>query len=393
VRRGVILANHVDMRTILSNDMRRAVGLCALLGGYFVGILGTSGCDGAPQPSTGGTGGTGAVGGMGGMGGTVGGMGGMGGIGGTGGTGGAPTTGGSGGTGGTTTTGGVGGMGVCDPQCAANQGIASECIAITDNAAQAQFGLRMAQITLEKPTALTNPLVAGIIESGVTMNLPDCNLTGDGTFSWLIELDTGLGTLKTGGATPVADPTAGYCFVNEMLGTTQVSPVVLDAAPDAGGTIDVAVGGDVVVPIFLGNVASYVLLPLSDFQILGAALSPDQNCIGVYNADQLSPADACEPSGSVSRFTNAGMIEAYITLEAADSVIIDALGQSLCVLLTGDAGDGGMPKKCSRDPGTNEIIAKGDWCSMTNMAGGCADSYQVTGEFAASAVQINGDCP
>ncbi len=377
------------MMTTISISLRAPmsrVGLCALL---LCGGAAVSGCDGSSDTGSGGTGGTGAAGGTG----TTGGTGGTGGATSTGGTGGATSTGGAGGTGGGTGGGGAGGAGLCDPQCAANQGISSECVAIVDNAGKSQFGLRVAQLALQKPAALTSPLVGSILEDAVTINLPDCNLTGNGTFSLLLELDTAAGTLKTGGAKPVADPTAGYCFVNEPLGGTPVTPLVVDAAPDAGGTIDVAMGGDVVLPIFLGGVSDFILLPIRDLRYLQTVLSADQGCIGVYNANQLLPEDSCEPAGDVERFTNAGALDGHITLEDADTIIISALGQSLCVLLTGDPGDGGSPKKCARDPGTGMIIAKGDWCSPTNTPGGCMDAFQITGNFAASAVQINGDCP
>lgn len=305
---------------------------------------------------------------------------------GTGGTG--ATSGGTGGTGGGT----GGSTGACAPSCDANKGVDSECVAIVDNSGQGKYGLRMAQLTLEKPTALTNPVVAGLIETGVTMNLKDCNLTGDGTFSWLLEFDTATGKLKTGGAKPADDPTAGYCFVNETLGTTPVAPLTVDAKPDADGKFSVTVGGDVVVPIFLGSTADFVLLPLRDAKIINATVSADQNCIGKYNADKLLPEDSCEPAGEVTRYTDSATLDAYITLEDADSVVISSLKQSLCVLLTGDAGDGGDPKKCSRDA-MGAIVAKGDWCSETNSEGGCQDAFKLGAQFAASAVKINGDCP
>ncbi len=310
-----------------------------------------------------------------------------------GGTGGSGATGG-GGAGGATggTSSGGSGTGACAAECDANAGVASECIAIVDNKDQGKFGLRMAQLTLEKPAALTNPVVAGLIETGVTMNLKDCNLTGDGTFSWLLEFDTAAGTLKTGGAKPADDPTAGYCFVNETLGTTPVAPLTVDAALGADGKFSVEVGGDVVVPIFLGGTADFVLLPLRDAKIINATVSSDQNCMGSYNADTLLVEDSCEPAGDVTRYTNAATLDAYITLEDADAVVISSLKQSLCVLLTGDAGDGGDPKKCSRDM-NGAIIAKGDFCDADKMEGSCNDSFKLGAKFAASAVKINGDCP
>ncbi len=44
-----------------------------------------------------------------------------------------------------------------------------------------------------------------------------CNLDGSGTFSWLLQFDTTAGTLKTGGARPVAEPTTGYSFEEGMV--------------------------------------------------------------------------------------------------------------------------------------------------------------------------------
>ncbi|MEZ4312324.1 MAG: hypothetical protein R3F14_30205 [Polyangiaceae bacterium] len=300
---------------------------------------------------------------------------------------------GGGGAGGGTGGGNTGGSeSPCTPACEANKGVASDCVAIVDNAGQSTFALRMAQLTLEKPAALTNPVVAGLIETGVTMNLKDCNLTGDGTFSWLMEFDTATGKLKTGGAEPAADPTAGYCFVNSTLGGVPVSPITVDAKPDASGKFSVATGDNVTVPIFLGSTSDFVLLPLRDAKLINVTLSGDQNCIGKYNADTLLPEDSCEPSGDVSRYTDAGTLDAYITLEDADGVIVSSLKQSLCILLPGDAGDGGDPKKCSRDADGN-IVAKGDWCSTTNSAGGCQDAFKLGAQFAASAVKVNGDCP
>ncbi|MEZ4313493.1 MAG: hypothetical protein R3F14_36180 [Polyangiaceae bacterium] len=361
----------------------------------YSACFGALGCDGGSETGTGGTGGV-SAGGSGGTGGvTVGGTGGTGGVsmGGTGGTGGTGATGGTGGTGATGGTGGAGGGGSCAPMCAEVENVPSECIALVDNKGLPKFGLRMAQIAFQKPTALTNPLLSGILDSGATMNLPDCNLNGNGNFSWLMEIDT-AGAIKTGGGKPVVSPTDGYCFVAQSLSGTAVAPLEsTDLTIDGAGLMNMPTGGDVVIPIFLDAAASsYVLMPLKQLRILNAQLSEDQNCVGHYNADTLSPDNGCKPGGGVTRFTNGGAFDGHVTLEDADAVIVAALNQSLCVLLTGDPGNGQTPKKCSRDANGN-LIAKGDWCSETNMAGGCQDALQVTGSFAASGVQINGDCP
>jgi hypothetical protein len=251
----------------------------------------------------------------------------------------------------------------------------------------------MAQLTLEKPANLANPLIAGIIDDNVTMNLEDCFLTGTGTFSWLLEFDEATGKLKTGGARPVKDPTTGYCFVNETLDGTAVAPIVVDAAPDASGKFSVEVGGNVVVPIFLTpDAKSFILLPLRNAKILNATLTGDKNCIGKYNADALDADAVCEPSGDVTRFTNSATLDGFVTLEEADTVTISALGgKTLCSYLTGKSDESKL--KCPRDA-NGTITATGDWCSTTDAAGteSCSDAFKLGATFAASAVKINGDC-
>lgn len=307
----------------------------------------------------------------------------------------------SAGGGGSSSTGGsTGGSGAstaaspCDPQCDANKGIKSACVAIEDNSAATTWGLRMSQLTIKAPAELTaekNPVVAGIIAKGVIMNLTDCNLNGNGTFSWLLQFDSATGKLKTGGATIQADPSQGYCFVNGMLpGSDQViTPLTVDAAPDASGKFSVEVGGDVVVPIFLTDITNYVLLPLKNAKIINATLSADHNCIGKYNADTLDPANQCLPP----EFTNDASLDGYITLEDADGVKVESLKKSLCALLTKE--DNGDPtyKQCPKDA-NGKITSKGDWCSTTDAAAtaDCADAFKLGADFAASAVKITGDC-
>jgi hypothetical protein len=255
----------------------------------------------------------------------------------------------------------------------------------------------MGQITFAKPAIFTAGLVGNIVTNSLQMNLGQCNLAGGGTFSWLLEYDTATDTLKTGGAKPAADPSVGYCFVNEMLSGIQIAPVSTNANLMIGELA--ANVGSLILPMYLDAMASsHILLPLKEVS-LKATLSPDRNCIGKYNSDTLDPGNNClaEPPNKLT-FTNGGTVEALITLEDADAIIVDALDQSLCVLLSGDNavyGDGGSPSKCKRDPVTQEIIYKGDWCSSTNMAAtaACYDAARLQGDFAASAVQALGNCP
>jgi hypothetical protein len=281
-----------------------------------------------------------------------------------------------------------------DPQC--NQ-VTSDCIALTDNKDAAKPGLRMAQITITKPPVLSpGSIVGNLVANGVQMNLDQCNLAGGGTFSWLLEFDTATGKLLTGGAKPTDDPFGGYCFVSQILEMKQIDPVETDSGL-SNGSFSAEVG-DVTVPIFLNAAAtSFVLLPLRSGKLTGT-LSADNNCIGKYNADKLDPMNSClaEPPEKL-QFENAGTLDGYITLEDADSVPIESLAQSLCVLLSGNAamyGTGMKPNTCKRDM-DGKIVYQGDWCSMTNAAadGTCADSVKLGAAFAASAVKVSGKCP
>lgn len=120
------------------------------------------------------------------------------------------------------------------------------------------------------------------------------------------------------------------------------------------------------------------------------ALSANQNCIGHYNAAGLDPDAICIGDASHPTFLAGGAVEGLVILEEADSVIVAALQQSLCTLLTGDASTYGTKggdgiTRCKRDA-NGVIIYQGDTCSMAGQS--CKDAVTVDGAFAASAVKI-----
>jgi hypothetical protein len=271
----------------------------------------------------------------------------------------------------------------------------SKCIALEDNSAAKAFTLRMANLTLTAPPSLTKGLVKGVVSNGVTMNLGSCNLNGGGTFSWLLQFDTAAGTLKTGGATPADDPTKGYTFVDKMVNGFQISPFTAMAPIGKDGTFAITKGQDVTVPVYLDLKASaVVLLPLKAAKLSGK-VSTDNNCIGEYNSKGLDPAGSCVDDATTPLFIGAdgkansdGTLDGYITLEQADTVIVDAVGQSLCVILSGDAatyGNGATPALCKRDAAM-KITFQGDWCDATN-DNTCKDSARLTANFSASGVK------
>lgn len=297
-----------------------------------------------------------------------------------------------------TTTGSTG-SGTTDPCSpgASCPGAKSECLALADYTAKPQFTLRMADLTLTAPPTLSTGPVATIVKNGVTLNMNECNLAGGGTFSWLLQFDTATGKLKAGGAKPTKTPVDGYAFVNEMISGFPIAPLETDA-PIKDGKFAMATGANLTVPIYLDiNATSVVLLPLHEAKLSGT-ISADNNCIGKYNSKGLKPADNCTPSPDVPAFVGAdgkadsdGTLDGFITLDEADQVVVDALKQSLCVILSGNStmyGDGGTPtNKCKRDP-ANKIVFEGDWCAASNDTA-CKDSVKLKANFAASAVKVN----
>ncbi len=255
----------------------------------------------------------------------------------------------------------------------------------------------MADLSLTAPAAFTKGLVKSVIANGVTPNQPQCNLSGGGTFSWLLELDTVAGTVKTGGAKPVANPALGYAFVDQNYpitgGMLHVAPVTLSAPISAACSTDSS-ASDLNLPIYLDVMASSLIpLPLHQARFVNLTVSGNHDCIGTYNAVGLDPSGGCLPDAQHPGFFPDAQVVAFINLEQADTVPVSPIGQSLCVLLSGDAatfGDGAQPiSHCKR---TNaKINFQGDWCSATNQPASaqCKDALYFAAGFAASGVIIN----
>jgi hypothetical protein len=140
------------------------------------------------------------------------------------------------------------------------------------------------------------------------------------------------------------------------------------------------------IPIFLsGDVSQAVVLPLSEAKIDNFKVSADGNCIGSFNASAFTDSTCAFDEESCPKWVTGGNIGGYITLENADTVNVELLDESLCVLLTN--GTKNDKKKCARDS-TGAIAAKGDYCSKTGKANDCGDSFWLASTFAASAVNI-----
>ena len=152
--------------------------------------------------------------------------------------------------------------------------------------------------------------------------------------------------------------------------------------------------GDVVLPIYLDSAATQViLLPLRSLHLQGA-VNGKHDCIGRYNAAGLDPANSCLPDQAHPDFVSGAQADGFTLLEDADKVVIGALNETLCALLTGNTAMYGSKDPtgltvCKRDASL-AIVFKGDWCAATNQSAsmGCADALQMMATFAAQAVTV-----
>lgn len=273
----------------------------------------------------------------------------------------------------------------CAPPC---ESADPECVALVDNASLATFGLRMSALVVTKPAALATGLVRKVFADAITPSNPGCFLHGPGTFNWLLRFDTTAGTIETGGAKPVADPSEGYSFVDEVVNGVHIQPVVTMAKPDPDtGAFSTATGADLTMPIYLDVAAtSVLLLPFHGARFTAGTLSKSKNCIG----KSLLPAATCWPDEDTSFVTGASF-DAVISLEDADAIIVSQLMESLCVLLSGDSATYGVKNAdgitvCKRDGGS-KIVLQGDACTAAGQA--CTDAVGFAADYAASSVRIN----
>ncbi|MFO0755366.1 MAG: hypothetical protein U0359_02680 [Byssovorax sp.] len=303
----------------------------------------------------------------------------------------------------TTGSGGHGPTYPCSPDPATCPESASPCLALAMPPPSSPVTLRVAQLNLLHPDSLYGTNVKNAIFVNVTMNLPRCELNGLGTFSWLMEIDTKGGTLRTGAAKPAADPREGYAFVDEVIDSGGVpihaAPVELALTSGAAGGAFTAEGAEEsYLPLYFDPDATQAaILPIRSLRIKGT-LSPDRACIGSYEPSGLLTSNDCIGDRQHPGYIDGGTIEGYVLLEEADSLIAGPFNQSLCVLLSGDTskyGDGSIPTAhCARDA-SGAIVFEGDWCSKTNgpREDGCADALQLYTGFAAAAVKLVGSSP
>ncbi len=271
------------------------------------------------------------------------------------------------------------------PGCSIDEarcGSRSTCLPIGDNKGKDVLDFRIRRLKIATPEALAGELIQNTV---VTLNIDlaekSCGEQGKGLFTWLLRVDKKNNTLITGGAPPPTDAIGqGFCFARFDVGSNKVEPIQSTIA-FTGDTFKSLQPQKVKIPIFLSSdVASVILLPITDVRVEGVKITDDGNCIGKMNDIALDP--QCFDDSLCSKWTTSGALGGFITLEEADGVKIrDLNNKSLCSFLAGEA------ETCARD-GAGKILFKGDYCSTDHQPGSCADSVWLAATFAASAVKI-----
>ncbi|HMR04169.1 MAG TPA: hypothetical protein PKA88_00260 [Polyangiaceae bacterium] len=288
-------------------------------------------------------------------------------------------------------------------------GPGNECLARADYSGADKTALRVASHQVKSPTTLAAPFMQdAIITQKSALFEPECNQLGTGQFNLLMQLDESTKELTVSGGVPqklVGSAKDGSCFVKvtDPNSGLKVEPVTGTYAVGADGKFEATLPL-FVMPIYLEDKAdldSVVLMPLHEMKVTGT-LSADKNCVGRYADERVNAGLQCQANESEFSWDPAGTYEGYITVEEADEVFVFSLGQTLCVVMTGDPKKWEGPKpdsNCATSQGFQDsgALPKGDWCSTTNSAGGCQDSWRVVIDFAAHAVKIGGEygngCP
>ncbi|MBN1769681.1 MAG: hypothetical protein JXB32_00350 [Deltaproteobacteria bacterium] len=218
--------------------------------------------------------------------------------------------------------------------------------------------LRLRSLTIASPVALTNAVLQQLIADSLERNL----------FVWLLRLE-GLGSgdamLETGAGQLVPGASCTYRTLEPDY------PPATAALVQTGMDFEFA-GPPIArldVPMWTEGTAypdpPMLVLPLRELEVSGT-LSADRLQIGSWNPVS-------------EEWTDGGSLEAKITAADADATVIEALGMTLCGLLSGATGAPGDPADdCEGDPAA--------WPRPPDTTVGAAPAYAMTATFAASAV-------
>lgn len=273
------------------------------------------------------------------------------------------------------------------PGCTIDEGRCGSkttCLPIGDNRGKDLLDFRIRRLNIATPPALAGSFIQNtVVNLNIDLNEKSCAELGKGLFTWLLRVDRKNSEILTGGAPPSSDPLGtGFCFARFDLNGQRVEPFVAKVAFE-GDKFTALEARDIKIPIFLTDeLASAILLPISNALLKDVSISEEGNCIGHFRESALDPA-CVEARELCTKWTTAGALGGFITLEEADTVKIRELdNKSLCSFLASET-----PLTCSRDA-SGKILYKGDYCSTTKAPGGCQDSVWLAATFAASAAKI-----
>lgn len=273
------------------------------------------------------------------------------------------------------------------PGCSIDEarcGSKSTCLPTGDNRGKDVLDFRIRRLNIATPPALAGSFIQNtVVNLNIDLDEKSCGELGKGLFTWLLQVDRKTNTMITGGAPPSADPIGtGFCFARFDLNGQRVEPIVAKIAFE-GSKFTALERANVKIPIFLSDqLASAILLPISQALVKDVTISEDGNCIGHFREAALDPS-CVEAREICTKWTTSGALGGYITLDEADSVKIRELNnKSLCSFLSGET-----ELTCKRDA-SGAVLYKGDYCSKTSAPGGCQDSVWLAATFAASAVKI-----
>lgn len=263
------------------------------------------------------------------------------------------------------------------------------CLPMADNAGKSTLDFRIRRLNVAAPATLAEAFIQGtVVTKNIDLKAPECGELGNGDFNWLIRIDKTANTLTTGGAPTSTDPFGlGYCFYDVTPpGGDRIGPVTVGVKSPQADTYETDVLDKLRIPIFLdGDTSNVIILPVTKAVLKDVKVQNDGNCIGRLNQQALET-DCTDDPAICSKWQTAGALGGYITLEEADKVEVKDLNATLCVLLAKATKN--ENNACPRDDG-GKLTVKGDYCSETQSAGGCQDSFWMAATFAASAVTIH----
>ncbi len=273
---------------------------------------------------------------------------------------------------------------------ASSCGNTNECLNTVDNTGKTKLALRVRRLNIASPPSLKDIIVQRtILNKAMDLANPTCSERGDGSFNWIMQIDTANNRLITGGAAP-ADVTGNgsYCFVRTKLNGFDAAPIDVKLTKDAQGRYTTETVPVLNVPIFVQNKRdNVIILPLRGVTVHDVTVSPSGNCIGGFRIGGLDSALSCkEDDTSCSKWTTGASLGGFVSLADADKIDIVDIGKTLCTVLTSKTGADN--KSCPKTA-AGALDVQGDYCSTTNSVGGCRDSFWISATLAASATSID----